>query len=159
AATAPFGFGTLAARFGDGDDAATGRVDGRAVTFAAGGASFTSKTAGGVASASVGGALLPGSYALIARFAGDGLYLPASPKGRLTVVTSAGKVTGGVPWASGTTISFAVASDGTTVHGSLTAGAFSASDVTALGIAGDTAWFAGTGTDGRPFVAAATDAG
>jgi hypothetical protein len=41
----------------------------------------------------------------------------------------------------------------------LTAGAFSASDVTVLGMAGDATWFAGTGADGRPFVAAATDAG
>jgi hypothetical protein len=45
------------------------------------------------------------------------------------------------------------------VRGSLTAGSFAAGSVTALGIADDAAWFAGTGTDGRPFVVAATDAG
>jgi hypothetical protein len=87
------------------------------VTFTAGGASFTARTAAGVASATVGGALLRGSYALIARFAGDGLYLPVGTKGRLTVVNSAGKVTGEVTSADGTPISFAVASDGTAVHG------------------------------------------
>ncbi|MFL5925458.1 MAG: tandem-95 repeat protein [Gaiellaceae bacterium] len=158
-ATAPFGFGTLAARFGDGVDAATGRVDGRRVTLAAGGASFTAATAGGVARASVGGALLPGSYALTARFSGDALYLAAAAKGRLTVVNSAGRVTGDVAAANGTPISFAVAGDGTSVRGSLTAGAFVASAVTALGIVDRTAWFAGTGTDGSPFVATVTDAG
>jgi hypothetical protein len=156
--TAPFGFATLAARFGDGVDAATGRVDGRSVTFAAGGASFTATTAGGVATVSAGGALLPGSYALTARFPGDALYLAATAKGRLTVVNSAGKVTGDVTAANGMPISFSVAGDGTSVRGSLTAGAFQASAVTALGIADRTAWFAGTGTDGRPFVATVTDA-
>jgi hypothetical protein len=129
------------------------------VTFAAGGASFTASTAGGgVATAPVGGALLPGSYALTARFAGDGLYLPATTKGRLTVVNSAGKVTGDVTAASGTPIAFSLAGDGTTVRGSLTAGSFTA-NVSALGISGNIAWFAGTGTDGRPFVATVTDAG
>jgi hypothetical protein len=157
-ATAPFGFGTLAARFGDGVDAATGRVDGRRVTFATAGASFTATTTAGLASASAGGALLPGSYPLTVRFAGDGLYLAATAKGRLTVVNSAGKVTGDVTAASGTPISFGVAGDGTSVRGWLTAGAFTA-NVTALGIFGSTAWFAGTGTDARPFVASVTDVG
>jgi hypothetical protein len=68
-------------------------------------------------------------------------------------------VTGDVTAANGTPISFSVAGDGTSVRGSLTAGTFQASTVTALGIADRSAWFAGTGTDGRPFVATVTDAG
>ena len=157
--TAPFGFGTLAARFGDGVDAATGVVDGRSVTFVAGGASFAATTASGVAAVSAGGALLPGSYALTARFVGDALYLPATAKGRLTVVNSAGRVTGDVTAANGTPMSFSIFGDGASVRGSLRAGGFSSSAVTALGIADGTAWFAGTGTDARPFLATVTDAG
>jgi hypothetical protein len=157
--TAPFGFGSVGARFGDAVDAATARVDARAVTFAAGVTTFAASTAGGVATAAVGASLLPGTYAVEARFGGDDLYLPTSAGGSLTVTNSAGKVTGDVVLGDGTSVSFAVAGDGTAVRGSLTAGGFTASRLAALGISAHAAWFAGTGDDGRAFVAYVEDNG
>jgi hypothetical protein len=50
-------------------------------------------------------------------------------------------------------VSFNVSNDGARLRGTLTAGTFTANDVTAVGIAGSTAWIAGTGTDGRAFTA------
>jgi hypothetical protein len=43
------------------------------------------------------------------------------------------------------------------VRGSVTAGAFTASRLTALGISGRAAWIAGTADDGRTFVAYVED--
>jgi PKD repeat protein len=158
-ASAPFGFGSVGARFGDPVDAATARVDGRAVTFAGGDTTFTASTAGGLATAAVGPALLPGAYAVEARFDGDELYLPADAAGSLTVTNSVGKTTGDVALGDGTRVAFVVAGDGTAVTGSLTAGSFTASRLAALGISGRAAWFAGTGDDGRAFVAYVEDNG
>jgi hypothetical protein len=158
-AAAPFGFGSVGARFTDAADAATARLDGHAVTFAAGGATFAATTVGGVATAPVGAALLPGTYPVEARFDGDDLYSGASAGGSLTVTNSVGRATGDVVLGDGTHVSFAVAGDGNAVKGSLTAGALTASRLTALGISGRAAWFAGTSDDGRPFVAYVEDNG
>jgi hypothetical protein len=157
-ATAPFGFGSVSARFSDTSDEATARVDGRAVTFAVGRMAFGASTAASVAAAAV-GALRPGAYAVVARFGGDDLYLPASAKGSLTVTNSVGKATGDVVLDDGTLVSFAVAGDGTTVKGSFTAGTFAATQLTAIGISGNSAWFAGTADDGRPLLAYVEDNG
>jgi hypothetical protein len=157
--TAPFGFGSLGARFADTADAATARADGRAITFAAAGSTFAATTAGGVATAPVGGSVPPGTYSVEARFDGDDLYLPSTAGGSLTVTNSLGKATGDVVLADGTRVSFAVAGDGTSVKGTLAAGAFTASRVTAIGISGRAAWFAGPGDDGRPFLAYVEDNG
>lgn len=157
--TAPFGFGLVGARFADAVDAATARVDGRAMTFVAGGATFAASTAGAVATAPVGASLLPGTYPVEARFDGDDLYLPATAGGSLTVTNSTGKATGDVVLGDGTRVSFAVSSDGTTVKGTLTAGAFTAGRWTAIGISGGAAWFAGTGGDGRSLLAYVEDNG
>src|SRR5919198_935239 len=157
--TAPFGFGSVGARFADAVDAGTARVDARALTFTVGGTTFAASTAGGVATAAVGASLLPGTYAVEAKFGGDDLYLATNAGGSLTVTNSAGKVTGDVVLGDGTSVSFAVAGDGTAVRGSLTAGGFTASRLAALGISAHAAWFAGTGDDGRAFVAYVEDNG
>jgi hypothetical protein len=107
--------------------------------------------------AAVGAALLPGTYAVDAAFAGDALYGASSASGSLTVVNSAGKVTGAATLSDGTPVSFSVRSDGTAASGTFAAGSFTAASVTALGIAGHVAWFAGIGTDGRTFVASVDD--
>ena len=158
AASAPFGFGTVAATLGDALDPATARLDGHALSFTAGGVSFTATTSGGTGTVGVGGALLPGTYAIGAAFAGDTLYGASSASGSLTVVNSAGKATGSGMLSDGTPVSFSVRGDGTAVNGTFAAGPFAAASVTALGISGHAAWFAGTGTDGRPFVASVDDA-
>jgi PKD domain-containing protein len=158
-ATAPFGFGTAAATLADAVDPATASLDDHALSFTAGGVSFDATTAAGTGTASVGGTLLPGTYAVDARFAGDKLYSPSFASGNLSVVNSAGKVTGDATLGDGTPVSFAVSSDGAAIRGEFRAGTFSASSVTALGIAGQIAWLAGTGTDGRAFVASVDDAG
>jgi hypothetical protein len=77
----------------------------------------------------------------------------------LTVTNSVGKATGDVVLGDGTRVAFAVAGDSATVKGTLTAGAFSSSRATAIGISGRAAWFAGTSDDGRPFVAYVEDNG
>ena len=155
-ATAPFGFGMLAARFVDDVDAATSRLDGRSVGFTAGGSTFGASTAGGVASAPVAASLLPGTYAVEAIFGGDALYLPSSASGSLTVVNSVGKATGNVVL-GGQSVAFSVVADGATVKGSLTAGSFIASRISAFGVSGSAAWFAGTADDGRAFAAYVED--
>jgi hypothetical protein len=158
--TASFGFGSLGARFGDRSDAATAKLAGRSVSVISGPIKQTVKTdATGLATALVGSALMPGSYAVKASFSGDSLYTASSTGGRLTVVNSAGKVNGDVTLSDGTPVAFAVSGDGTTERGSFSAGSFVATSVAALGIAGDTAWFAGAAADGTPFVAKVTDAG
>jgi hypothetical protein len=156
-ASAPFGFGTVAATLGDALDPATARLDGHALTFTAGGVSLAAATSGGTGTAGVGGALLPGTYAVAAGFAGDTLYGPSAASGSLTVVNSAGKVTGSGMLSDGTPVSFSVRGEGGAVSGTFAAGSFTAASVAALGISGQAAWFAGTGTDGRPFVAAVDD--
>jgi hypothetical protein len=158
-ASAPFGFGTVSAKLGDAVDPATAQLDGHALSFTAGGVSFGGSTSGGTGGAAIGGALLPGRYAVDAQFAGDKLYGPSSASGSLAVVNSAGKVTGDAALGDGTPLTFSVSGDGAAVRGAFSAGAFSASSVTALGIVGHVAWFAGTGTDGRAFVASVDDAG
>jgi hypothetical protein len=158
AASAPFGFGVFAATLGDALDPATARLDGHALSFTAGGASFAATTSGGTGTVEVGGALLPGTYAVDAAFAGDTLYGASSAPGSLQVVNSAGKATGSGTLSDGTPVSFSVRGDGAAVTGSFAAGAFTATSVTALGISGHAAWFAGTGTEGRPFVASVDDA-
>jgi hypothetical protein len=50
-ASAPFGFGTVAATLGDAVDPATARLDGHALSFTAGGVSFGAPTADGTGSA------------------------------------------------------------------------------------------------------------
>ena len=158
-ASAPFGFGTVSATLGDAVDPATARLDGHDLSFTAGGVSFAATTSGGTGTAPVGGALLPGSYLVDAQFAGDALYGRSSASGSLTVVNSAGKGTGDATLGDGTPVTFSVSGDGTAVRGTFRAGVFSASSVAALGIVGHAAWFAGTGTDGRAFVASVDDAG
>jgi hypothetical protein len=155
--TAPFGFGLVGARFADAVDAASARLDGRAITFAAGGATFAASTEGGVATAPVGGSLLPGTYPVEARFGGDDLYLASAASGSLTVTNSVGKATGDIVLGDGTRVAFAVTGDGGTVKGALTAGGFTSSRVTAIGISGRAAWFAGVGEAGRPFIAYVED--
>jgi hypothetical protein len=56
------------------------------------------------------------------------------------------------------TASFAIASDGTSFTGALAFDAYRAT-ATALAVSGRTAWFAGVGTDGRPFLAYVEDNG
>jgi hypothetical protein len=158
-ATAPFGFAAVAARAGDAVDARTARLDGRAVAFTAGGSTFSGTTSGGVATAGVGAALPPGTYDVRARFAEDGLYLASEAAGTLTVANSVGKVSGDAVLSDGTAVSFSVSHDGATGKGTFAAGTFTAGRLTALGISGRAAWFAGTGTDGRAFVACAEDNG
>src|SRR4051794_14713742 len=102
---------------------------------------------------------MPGSYSLKANFSGDSLYTGSSTGARLTIVNSAGKVTGDVTLSDGTPVTFEVNGNGTNQRGSLTAGSFVATSVSALGIAGDTAWFADAAADGTPFVAKVSDAG
>jgi hypothetical protein len=158
-ATAPFGFGVVAAHFGDAVDAGTARLDGRAIAFTAGGSAFAGTTSGGLATAAVGAALLPGTYDVRAAFAEDGLYLPSEASGSLTVTNSVGKANGDAVLSDGTVVSFSVADDGTTAKGTFAAGALTASKITALGISGRAAWFAGTAADGRAFVANVEDNG
>jgi hypothetical protein len=158
-ATAPFGFGAVAARFGDAVDARTARLDGRAVAFTVGSATFSGTTSGAVASAAVGAALLPGTYDVHARFAEDGLYLASEAAASLTVANSVGKASGDAVLSDGTAVSFGVSHDGTTAKGTFAAGTFTASKLTALGISGRAAWFAGAGADGRAFVAYVEDNG
>jgi hypothetical protein len=158
--TAPFGFGSLAVQFADESDAATAKLAGRSVAVLAGPIKRTMKTdAAGLASLPVGGALMPGSYSVKTTFSADSLYTGSSRGARLTVVNSAGKVTGDVTLSDGTPVTFAVSGDGTTERGSLTAGSFVAASVSALGIAGDTAWFAGAAADGTTFIAEVSDKG
>jgi Cadherin-like domain/PKD domain len=157
--SAPFGFGSVGARFADAADAATARVDGHALTFTAGDATLSGSTAGGVATVPVGASLLPGTYSVEARFAGDDLYLPSTAAGSVTVTNSVGKATGDVVLGNGGRASFSIAGDGTGLKGSLAAGAFTAERATALGISDRAAWFAGIGDDGRSFVAYIEDNG
>jgi hypothetical protein len=158
-ATAPFGFGTVAARFGDAVDGGTARRDGRAIAFTAGGAAFAATTSGGVATAGVGAALLPGTYDVHAAFAEDGLYLASEAAGSLTVTNSVGKVSGDAVLSDGTAVAFNVTHDGATARGTFAAGALTASKITALGISGRAAWLAGTVADGRAFLAYLEDNG
>jgi hypothetical protein len=158
AASAPFGFATVAATLGDALDPATARLDGHALSFTAGGVSFAATTSGGTGTVGIGGALLPGTYTVDAAFRGDALYAASSASGSLKVVNSAGKATGAATLSNGVPVSFSVRGDGAAVTGTFAAGSFTAASVTALGISGHAAWFAGTGTDGRPFVASVDDA-
>jgi hypothetical protein len=158
--TAAFGFASLGVQFSDRSDGASAKLAGRSVSLFAGPVKQTLKTnATGLASSPVGAALMPGSYAVKASFSGDSLYTASSTGGRVTVVNSAGKLTGDVTLSDGTPVTFQVSGDGTTQRGSLTAGSFVATSVSALGIAGNTAWFAGAAADGTPFDAKVSDAG
>jgi Big-like domain-containing protein len=158
-AAAPFGFGVVAARAGDAVDARTARLDGRGIAFRAGGSTFSGTTSGGVATAAVGAALMPGTYDVRAQFAEDGLYLASEAAGTLTVANSVGKMSGDAVLSDGTAVSFNVSHDGTTGKGTFAAGTLTAGKLTALGISGRAAWFAGTGADGRAFLAYAEDNG
>jgi hypothetical protein len=57
------------------------------------------------------------------------------------------------------TVAVLTGSDGTTVVGAFAFDAFRSIAATALAVSGRTAWFAGLGTDGRPFLAYAEDNG
>ena len=132
-------------------------MGGRTVLFAVGGREFTTTTdVTGAAVASP--ALPPGGGLVTVSFAGDDLYAPSQAPATLVVTASAGAVTGGVTVGAGHG-GFNAQSDGVTVRGELQFADFHAHEVTALGISGSRAWFAGAGDDGRPFVAYVQDAG
>jgi hypothetical protein len=162
-----FGFpAALSARLTDAADPATARLGGRLVRFAMGGATLTALTGpDGVATTTL-PAGLAGTLALTVSFAEDADYLASSATATLRVVNSSGCVTAGMlRTADGGHGAFDVHSDGTHVWGDLQFQAgrssFQAREITALGISSDRrkAWFAGVGTDGRPFLAYAEDNG
>lgn len=112
--------------------------------------------------------LPPGPHLVTVRFAGDARYLPAQAMSTVSVsIGTRGHVTGGALRSSANGRGgFNVHSDGERVKGELqyrsaTVANFHAGTMTALGVAADgrSAWFAGTGDDGRAFVSYVEDNG
>ena len=164
-ATTVFGFTTLSARLADLADAPTARLAGRTVVFTIGGRSLTATTAAdGAATVALAEPLLPGSHPVTVRFEEDTHYLGAGTTATVAVVSSGGKVTGGGlrsldhPGKGGFNVHSATKGELQWQNGSVN---FHAPEITALGVAPDgrTAWFAGIGKDGRPFVAYVEDNG
>ena len=162
---ADFGPATLAADLGDA--IVPGPLGGRTVTFTINGSTLTATTdAAGHAATSAPFGLLPGTYPVDVAYGGDSHYDASSAQATLTVRNTAGKITAGtMRFANNGRGGFNVMSDGSAVTGELQfqddSTKFHAHEMTALSVSPDhtKGWFAGTGTDGRPFVAYVEDNG
>ncbi|MGH3071071.1 MAG: Ig-like domain-containing protein [Gaiellaceae bacterium] len=160
-----YGAVTLSARLSDVADPATARLAGREVRFQVGTLVFTATTdAAGDAVAQPQFPIPPGTYEIVVTFAGDTHYLPSETRAPLRVVSSSGKVTGGGlrsldhPGHGGFNVHDGNRGQLQWRNGTVD---FHAGKTTALGIAPDgrSAWFAGMGRDGSPFVAYVEDNG
>jgi len=113
--------GTLSAALGDGVDATTADLGGRAVTFTLNGVSYITLTdANGAAGVTAPALLLPGTYLVDVLFAEDSHYTGNAIQVTLTVGNSIGKVTGGgIRMDNRARVGFNVQSNGTTIKGQL----------------------------------------
>jgi hypothetical protein len=76
-----------------------------------------------------------------------------------SAIVTRGAVAGALQTSNRHAAAFAAASDGTRVAGTLAFDSYRVTSVTALAVAGRTAWFAGVGTEGRSFLAYVEDNG
>jgi hypothetical protein len=152
-ATATYGFAWFGARLTDLDDPGTARLSGRSLAFVVGGSAIPAKTVYGYTAARLGGAVLPGTYTPQVMTWGDQYYDAWTSGTDLTIVNGKGQIRGRATLADGTPVAASIVSDGTAVTGTFAVGAFTASTFSAFGTQGDEGWVAGTGDDGRSFVA------
>ncbi|HYF77437.1 MAG TPA: PKD domain-containing protein, partial [Symbiobacteriaceae bacterium] len=163
--TASFGGATLAADLSDA--VVPGPLAGRTVTFTVDGNTLTATTDGaGHAAVAVPFGLLPGVYTVDVAYGGDSHYEPSLATATLTVENTPGKITAGtMRFANNGRGGFNVMFKDGAVTGELqfqnNSTKLHAHTMTALSISADhtKGWFAGTGTDGRTFVAYVEDNG
>lgn len=74
-------------------------------------------------------------------------------------IVTRGAVAGLLQTSNGTAATFLAASDGTKLEGALAFGSYRSTKAVALAVSGRKAWFAGFGTDGRPYLAYVEDNG